>query len=231
MVNFYLKQPDNPTTRDFNSFFYANDFDALRTRLGDLNLLTDLASSLHAANMTLLVDIPTLSANSTVEPEIDFKITKAIQFWAGLGVNGISLVGLESYGADRFVSDRVAAWATDFEKYSKQTQRILITSYLLPESIDGSDGADRSVGKTGSDSIGDFGLLEATLDLSNLTNLQVKKTGFHSVTNRGIVPTYIIYRVDTWFKKQTNGTYTIFQLNFFLVIILKLSNFVSLHKT
>jgi len=172
LVNFYLKQQDNPTTRDFNSFFYANDFDALRSRLGDLNLLTDLASSLHAANMTLLVDIPTLSANSTVEPEIDFKITKAIQFWAGLGVNGISLVGLESYGADRFVSDRVAAWATDFEKYSKQTQRILITSYLLPESIDGSDGADRSVGKAGSDSIGDFGLLEATLDLSNLTNLQ-----------------------------------------------------------
>lgn len=167
LVNFYLKQPDNPGPRDFNAYFYANDFDALRARLGDLNLLTDLAHSLHALNMTLLVDIPTLSANTTVEPEIDFKITKAIQFWAGLGVNGISLVGLETYGADRFVSDRVSAWATDFEKYSKQTQRILITSYLLPETIDGS-----VVGKAGSDSIGDFGLLEATLDLSNLTSLQ-----------------------------------------------------------
>ena len=181
--------------------------------------------------MTLLVDIPTLSANSTVEPEIDFKITKAIQFWAGLGVNGISLVGLESYGADRFVSDRVAAWATDFEKYSKQTQRILITSYLLPESIDESDGADRSVGKAGSDSIGDFGLLEATLDQSNLTNLQVKKTGFHSVTNRGIVPTYIICRMHTWFKKTNKWYIYYLSIKLFLVIILKLSNFVSLHKT
>ena len=28
-----------------------------------------------------------------------------------------------------------------------------------------------------------------------------QKTGFHSVTNRGIVPAYIINRVKTWLKK------------------------------
>ena len=119
------------------AYFYANDFERLAERLGgNLSSVAHLADALHAANMTLLVDIPVHGANRSVEPELDFRITKAIQFWAGAGVDGIALVGLEQYGADPYVTQRVAAWSTDFEKYSRSSQRIFITSYLFPESID-----------------------------------------------------------------------------------------------
>ena len=155
-----------------NNLIYANDFDALRVYLDDLRDITVLASTLHSANMKLLVEIPTISPNSTVEPELDFKITKAIQFWAESGVDGIGLMGLQNYAGDRYLTDRVSAWATDFEKFSPNSQRILFTSYLLPENIGSSN---LSLPVTGSEAVTRFNLLDAGLSMTdnqNFSNLQ-----------------------------------------------------------
>ena len=159
----------------------------LRRRLAPTpSLVSELAGALHSANLSLLVDLPTYSANRTVEPELDFKITKAIQFWAGHGVNGISLVGLETYAAgDRFVSERVAAWSTDFEKYSHDdvSQRILVASYHFPEAVHAAssaqaasgtkEGEDTGISSEAKEALAGFGLLEAVLDQGNLSQLEV----------------------------------------------------------
>lgn len=169
LINLYLKNLDD-SAQNHDSFFYANDFESLKLRLGDLDLVDALAKTLHDANMTLLVDIPTQTPNQTVEPELDFKITKAIQFWGQHGVDGISLLGLENYGSDEYVTERISAWSTDFEKYSTSSQRILITSYLLPESIESHAVTPRLKKMSGAASVSKLNLLEAVLTIDGNQN-------------------------------------------------------------
>ena len=173
LISLYLKNPDDSDVdqiKDVNLFNAANDFESLKLRLGNLADISKLAKVLHDVNMTLIVDIPAHSANQTIEPELDFRITKAIQFWAGHGVDGITLLGLNNYGEDPFVSEKISAWSTDFEKYSSSTNRILITSYLFPESIDQNLGnqispVTRSV--SGAGAIANFRLLNAEINLKS----------------------------------------------------------------
>ena len=57
--------------------------------------------SLHAANISLLVDIPTFSPNTTILPTLSYKVSNSILFWASKGADGISFLGLEGYATDR----------------------------------------------------------------------------------------------------------------------------------
>ena len=223
LINLYGNS-DNLTNE--GNFIYANDFDALKSRVGDLKDISVLASTLHSANMTLLVDIPTLSPNSTVEPELDFKITKAIQFWARSGVDGIGLVGLHRYAADRYVTDRVSAWSTDFEKFSPNSQRILLTSYLLPESIEISEA---SLPVSGSNSVSRFNLLDAAISLSENQNFSHIKDDILRANKWDKAPAspWILWHSQG--QEQLNGAQLSFQI--FLPGTISLPRSVLSHST
>ena len=109
-----------------------------------------------------------------------YNISRAIQFWAGVGVDGISLLGLDQYGADPFILDALLAWNSNFEQFATGTasrqQRIFTTSYQLAENIDRqlegrqaelfppSATLKARVG-SGAEAVAHFGLLDARLDI------------------------------------------------------------------
>jgi hypothetical protein len=112
-----------------------------------------------------------------------YNISRAIQFWAGVGVDGISLLGLDQYGADPFILDALLAWNSNFEQFAsgasigQSHQRIFTTSYQLAENIDrqleGRQAAElfppsaalkARVG-SGAEAVAHFALLDASLDV------------------------------------------------------------------
>jgi hypothetical protein len=108
-------------------------------------------------------------------------------------VDGISLLGLDQYGADPFILDALLTWNSNFEQFAAQPaasasasasaaspprQRIFTTSYRLAENIDrqleGGRQAEMSspsaalkarVG-SGAEAVAHFSLLDARLDIS-----------------------------------------------------------------
>jgi hypothetical protein len=151
----------------------GNDTEVVASRLASGNVaeLEKLADSLHAVNMSLLVDIPTYSPNKTILPGLSFRVSNSILFWASKGADGISFLGLEGYATDRFICERLSTWVTDFELFSRRDQRVLITSTQFPE-LYASGGPDSVEGNSPVDNIH---LLEAKIDISldrNFTQLQ-----------------------------------------------------------
>lgn len=120
--------------------------------LGGKKELKTVIDSLHAKNMSLLLDLPiyplirelneprnlvfnstdnhTLSLHSTEEDDEDM-ITKAIKLWIGLGVDGFYIKGLENYYDDPFLTENVELW-----KKTVGTNRILMVSKTLFDRVE-----------------------------------------------------------------------------------------------
>ncbi len=115
-----------------------------------------------------------------------YNISRAIQFWAGVGVDGISLLGLDQYGADPFILDALLTWNSNFEQFaasasasaaSPPRQRIFTTSYRLAENIDRQLEGGRQMEMSspsaalkarvgsGAEAVAHFSLLDARLDI------------------------------------------------------------------
>jgi len=170
LIDLYLSPEQIAEAGGFDS---KNDTEIVASRLasGNVDDLERLAASLHAANISLLVDIPTFSPNTTILPTLSYKVSNSILFWASKGADGISFLGLEGYATDRFISERLSTWVTDFELFSRRENRILITSTRFPE-LYASGGPDTVVADSPVDNIH---LLEAKLNISldrNFTQLQ-----------------------------------------------------------
>jgi hypothetical protein len=100
-----------------------------------------------------------------------------------VGVDGISLLGLDQYGADPFILDALLTWNSNFEQFaasasaSPPRQRIFTTSYRLAENIDrqleGGRQAEMSTPSaalkarvgSGAEAVAHFSLLDARLDI------------------------------------------------------------------
>jgi len=100
-------------------------------------------------------------------------VTIAIKNWGEVGVDGISIVGLEHFWNDSYIATTAASWKTNFIKYgSSSNTKILTTSYLLPQNIEAfaTKLKAEDASPPGIAGIVSFDLLDATITLDSLQN-------------------------------------------------------------
>ena len=165
-----------------SSWFSCTNMSLIRGRL-ELDLVPHLASSLHSRGMQLMVDLPALeplSEDGMMSLALYQSVTVAIKTWAEMGVDGISLTGLEIFARDNYMAINAQNWKVDFIKYGISPYRkVLSASYLLPENIEENFRASSGVGGrreegreerqdslTGFDGISSFDMLEANIKIS-----------------------------------------------------------------
>lgn len=118
--------------------------------LGNKKDLKFVADSLHARNMSLVLDLPIyplirelnepqdIENNQTMAvlssdnySDNDEVILKALQLWIGLGVDGFYIKGLENYYDDPYLLENVKLW-----KKTIGANRILIVSKTLFDRVE-----------------------------------------------------------------------------------------------
>lgn len=118
--------------------------------LGGKKELKIVIDSLHAKNMSLVLDLPiyplirelneprnntggnkTLSLHSNEQDDDFDMITNAIQLWIGLGVDGFYIKGLENYYDDPFLIQNVELW-----KKTVGTNRVLMVNKKLFDRVE-----------------------------------------------------------------------------------------------
>ena len=104
MKQLYLKTPDSDLNRSDPNSWLAPDSEEAMSRVSQPELLPTLVQDLHNAGMTLMVEIPAFSGNTTgmMDYLLERAIMTAVVTWAQHGVDGISIVGLENFSRDQF---------------------------------------------------------------------------------------------------------------------------------
>ena len=164
------------------TWFSCTNMSLIKTRL-DLELVPVLAESLHSQGMQLMVELPAvepLGETGMMSLPLSQRVTVAIKTWAEMGVDGISLTGLEIFSRDNYMAINAQNWRVAFIKYgSSPYTKILSASYLLPENIEenflalpgagagGDEGKERQDYLTGFDGIASFDMLEANIEISH----------------------------------------------------------------
>jgi len=179
LKDIYRHNPDDGNdslSRSDNTAWYScTDDDVLRARL-DVSLLGSLSQELHKHDMNLMVEIPAFeetSKNGMMSLYLIQNVTIAIKYWGEVGVDGISIVGLEHFGKDPYIATTAASWKTNFLKYgTSPNTKILTTSYLLPQNIEASaiDSKAKEASQSGFAGLVSFDLLDATITLDSLQN-------------------------------------------------------------
>lgn len=183
LKDIFRHNPDDGTDSlarlDDTAWYSCIDKSVLEARL-DVKLLESLAEELHKHDMNLMVEIPAFektSEHGMMSLSLIQNVTIAIKNWGEVGVDGISIVGLEHFGKDPYIATTAASWKTNFIKYgTSQNTKILTTSYLLPQNI---EAFETKYGKSlhsedssppGIAGIVSFDLLDATITLDSLQN-------------------------------------------------------------
>ena len=105
MKQLYLKTPDSDLNPSDPNSWLAPDSEEAMSRVSQPELLPTLVQDLHNAGMTLMVEIPAFSSNTTgmMDYLLERAIMTAVVTWAQHGVDGISIVGLENFSGDHFL--------------------------------------------------------------------------------------------------------------------------------
>jgi len=187
LKHLYLKAPDSGLNLTEASSWLPLSTDLVQTWIQQPQMLPHLSKELHDNGMTLMVEIPALQENSTgrMSYELERAIMTAIVFWAELGVDGISIVGLENYIEDPFLTKNIKTWKAKFEQYgSTPNIKILSGPSALPRNIEmvspAEEGEELSPAFT---SIQSFGLLDAAVNLDEVRIDQVNSTFGDSVAS------------------------------------------------
>jgi len=179
LKNIYKQSPDDEnnvfSNSDGSGWFSCTNDSVLRARL-DVDLLETLSQELHKNDMNLMVEIPAFEQTSKTDMmslSLIQNVTIAIKNWGEVGVDGISIIGLEHFGKDPYIATTAKLWKTNLLKYGTSPYtKILTTTYLLPQNIESSkiketDKEDNLLGFSG---IASFDLLDATITLDSLLN-------------------------------------------------------------
>lgn len=180
LKDIYRLNPDdgNDSLSNDSDWYSCTDEDVLRARL-DVNLLRTLSQELHKHDMNLMVEIPAFEETSNrgmMSLSLIQNVTIAIKNWGEVGVDGISIVGLEHFGKDPYIATTAASWKINFLKYgTSPNTKILTTSYLLPQNIESSATDEKAeeaeeASLSGFAGIVSFDLLDATITLDSLKN-------------------------------------------------------------
>merc|ERR550532_1797531 len=121
LKHLYLSTPDSDLNLLNSSSWLPLESEFAKSRISQPDLLSTLALELHNAGMTLMVEIPAFQSNAT-DGKMDYMLERAIMTavvtWAKSGVDGISIVGLQSFslldttlnlGSEKLTSDIVDA--------------------------------------------------------------------------------------------------------------------------
>jgi len=170
MKQLYLKTPDSDLNPSDPNSWLAPDSEEAMSRVSQPELLPTLVQDLHNAGMTLMVEIPAFSSNTTgmMDYLLERAIMTAVVTWAQHGVDGISIVGLEHFSGDHFLPGNIGTWSRKFQQYgTSPNTKILAGPTLLPRNIEAisptmEGNEDVSAAFTG---IQSFNLLDATLNL------------------------------------------------------------------
>ena len=172
LKHLYLSTPDSDLN-PFDSFSWLPlESELAMSRIAKPELLPTLALELHNAGMTLMVEIPAFQQNSTGKMDyvLERAIMTAVVTWAEMGVDGISIVGLEHFSGDPFLPGNVRTWSTKFQQYgTSPNTKILAGPTRLPRNIEAVSPSvegdkELSAAFTG---IQSFNLLDATLNLGS----------------------------------------------------------------
>jgi len=181
LKHFYLKTPDSGLNLTEASSWLPLSTDVVQTWIQQPGLLPDLSKVLHKHDMTLMVEIPAIQENSTgrMSYNLERAIMTAIVFWAELGVDGISIVGLENYSEDPNLIKNIKTWKGKFEQYGNSPNiKILSGPSSLPRIIEemspAEEGEELSPAFT---SIQNFGLLDAAVNLEEV-RIDLKNSTF-----------------------------------------------------
>ena len=123
-----------------------------------------LTSSLHQMNMTLMVQLPVIgNLNETKQGKITLElqqdVSRAIQYLMQMGVDGIFLDGLEHFGSDIWVAEKVKIWRDVIDQYGITNKtRILMTSYKFAHNLEKASNAKAE------EALKHISLLDATLN-------------------------------------------------------------------
>jgi hypothetical protein len=179
LKDIYRHNPDDGTDSlsrlDDNAWYSCTDEIILNARL-DVDLLGTLSQELHKHDMNLMVEIPAFeeaSIHGMMSLSLIQNVTIAIKNWGEVGVDGISIVGLEHFGKDPYIATTAASWKTNFLKYGTSSNtKILTTSYLLPQNIEAFATKLEADEASQPDFSGivSFDLLDATITLDSLQN-------------------------------------------------------------
>lgn len=129
--------------------------------------LRDFISKVHDQNLTIMIEIPLVEDQEhSKDDELSFAleqhVTNCIQFWSTIGVDGISITGLENFAVNYYTPNRIRRWSDIFEEHATTpNQRLLMTSYLFAERM-------QSIPNLVDEALSHFGLLDANLDLNSL---------------------------------------------------------------
>ena len=132
--------------------------------------LQRFTSSLHQFNMTLMVQLPIVgylneSKHGKITLDLQQDVSKAIQFLMQQGVDGIFLDGLEQFGSDIWVAEKVKIWRDVIDQYGITNRtRILMTSYKFAHNLEKANNAKSD------DALKHISLLDATLQTTSDTD-------------------------------------------------------------
>lgn len=164
LKNLYLRDLEQEPGLNSSDWYDCDDRTFFKHRFDDETLLGDLVKQVHRHNMTMMVEIPAIEKTAgrhNMSMVLKQAVSRSIKYWAELGMDGISLVGVEQFGQDHWIVDDSNDWKVTLEKYgTSSNEKILTTSYLLAQRLaDNIGGANGTV---------NFALLDATVSLESL---------------------------------------------------------------
>jgi hypothetical protein len=168
LKHLYLKTPDSIIDPSEAASWLPLRPSVVEERISEPEKLPRLAEELHRQGLTLMVEIPAMSANTTgrMEYELERAVMTAVVYWAERGVDGISIMGLENFSEDPFLPGNVQTWSSKFDQYgTSPNTKVLSGPLLLPHRMEAhtpGEGEEDSLAYTG---IRDFSLLDTTLRL------------------------------------------------------------------
>lgn len=171
LKNVYLRNLDEEPGLNSAHWYACDDETFLHDRFDNTSLLGELANQLHGQNMTMMIEIPAveqMANRRNMSMELKQAVERAIKYWAKLGVDGISVIGVEQFASDGWLVEESSDWKMVMDKYGTSiNEKILTTSYLLPQKVE-----EFSQKETAEKRIVNFALLDApmTLDMETTFN-------------------------------------------------------------
>ena len=139
--------------------------------LGSEEQIKTFVDSVHASNLTLLVQVPIVgdTDGKVLSLGLQHHVDMAIQFWMQLGADGIFLDGLEDFTANKWVAKQITSWEGLLDRYgTSENKRILMTSYKFAKTLSANQDVPEDVIR---EAFSRISLLDAHLDLDLRTNI------------------------------------------------------------
>lgn len=161
-------------------FYPAKRFSTVYPRvLGERPQIERFVKAAHKANFSLIVQVPLMAPadGEGLDLELEYEVSKHIEFWSDLDVDGIFLDGLESFASDKLIANTLSKWQLLLSKRGERSEeKIIMTSYRFAENLH----ADHEQEEAREDILSHIKLLDATVDLAKL-NFSVLSSEISSV--------------------------------------------------